>query len=234
MTERHIVAMGGGGFSSGSSTLDRYALSLVGADRPRVCFLPTASGDDPGYTLMFYRAYSAYGCDPFVLNLFQRDVDDVLDFILGMDMVYVGGGNTANMLAVWRLHGLDAALRDAWHAGVVMSGLSAGGNCWFDASTTDSYLIGNADPLLDGLGFIGGSFCPHYSSEPSRRPGYLGLVSTGALPVGYACEDGAAVHFAGTELRAAVSVDGDAASYRVIRLGDGVSEEALPLVTPAA
>lgn len=232
MIERQIVAMGGGGFGSGNPTLDRFALSLVRSERPRVCFIPTASGDDPGYTLMFYKAYSGYGCDPHVLNLFQREVDDLRDFLLGMDMIYVGGGNTANMLAVWRLHGLDAVLRDVWYAGVVMSGLSAGGNCWFESSTTDSYLIGNADPLLDGLGFVSGSFCPHYSSEPSRRPDYLRLISTGALPGGYACEDGTAVHFAGTELRTAVSVDGDAAVYRVTRLGDGVSEEAVPLVTP--
>lgn len=233
MAERNIVAMGGGGFSSGNRTLDRYALSLVHADRPRVCFIPTASGDDAGYTLAFYQAYSSYGCDPYVLSLFNREIADVRSFLLGMDMVYVGGGNTANMLAVWRLHGVDGDLEEAWYAGVVLSGLSAGANCWFDSSTTDSYLIGNADPLHDGLGFIPGSFCPHYSSEPSRRPEYLGLVAAGALPAGYACEDGTAVHFVGTELKTAVSVDGDAAAYRVYRLGDGVSEEQLPLVTPS-
>jgi peptidase E len=233
MAERNIVAMGGGGFSSGNSMLDRYALSLVHVDRPRVCFIPTASGDDMGYTLTFYKAYSSYGCDPFVLNLFQREVADIDEFLLGMDMVYVGGGNTANMLAAWRLHGVDVALEKAWHAGVVMSGLSAGANCWFESSTTDSYLMGNADPLNDGLGLITGSFCPHYSSEPSRRPQYLGLVAGGDLPSGYACEDGAAVHFVGTDLNTAVSVDGDAMAFRVARVGDGVNEEPLPVVTPA-
>lgn len=232
MAQRNIVAMGGGGFGSGNPTLDLFALSLVDTERPRVCFIPTASGDDAGYTLMFYKAYSSYGCDPFVLNLFQREVADIRSYLLGMDMVYVGGGNTANMLATWRLHGVDEALEEAWYGGVVLGGLSAGGNCWFDASTTDSYLIGNADPLPDGLGFIPGSFCPHYSSEPSRRPGYLGLVASGALPGGYACEDGTAVHFAGTDLATAVSVDGDARAFRVTRLGDGVSEQALPAVTP--
>jgi dipeptidase E len=232
LAERNIVAMGGGGFGSGSPTLDRYALSLVDADRPRVCFIPTASGDDDGYTLAFYQAYSSYGCDPCVLNLFDREISDIRTFLLGMDMIYVGGGNTANMLAVWRLHGVDESLEEAWYSGVVLSGLSAGANCWFDSSTTDSYLIGNADPLPDGLGFIPGSFCPHYSSEPSRRPGYLALIASGTLPAGYACEDGSAVHFAGTGLKTAVSVDGDAAAYRVYRLGDGVSEELLPMVAP--
>ncbi len=233
MAERHIVAMGGGGFGSGNSMLDRYALSLVDAERPRVCFIPTASGDDAGYTLEFYKAYSSYGCDPFVLNLFAREVEDIGTYLRGMDMVYVGGGSTANLLAVWRLHGVDKALENAWYGGVVLSGLSAGANCWFEASTTDSYLIGKADALNDGVGLLPGSFCPHYSSEPERRPGYLKMVATDVVPAGYACEDGTAVHFAGTQLETAVSVDGDARAFRVARVGEGVSEEALPLVTPS-
>lgn len=225
--------MGGGGFGSGSPMLDRYALSLIDAERPRVCFIPTASGDDAGYTLQFFRAYSSYGCDPFVLNLFSREVADISAYLRGMDMVYVGGGNTANLLAVWRLHGVDDALREAWYDGVVMSGLSAGANCWFDASTTDSYLLGRADALLDGVGFLPGSFCPHYSSEPERRPNYLRMVASGTLPAGFASEDGTAVHFIGTELHTAVSVDGDATAYRVARIGDGASEEPLAAVTPS-
>ena len=233
MTDRHIVAMGGGGFGSGNSMLDRYALSLVDTDRPKVCFIPTASGDDAGYTLEFYKAYGSYGCEPHVLNLFSREVEDIPSYLLGMDMVYVGGGSTTNLLAVWRLHGVDKALEEAWDAGVVLSGLSAGANCWFDASTTDSFLIGKADALHDGLGFVAGSYCPHYSSEPERRPNYLNMVATGQLPAGYACEDGTAVHFVGTELHTAVSVDGDARAYRVARIGDGATEEALQLTTPS-
>jgi peptidase E len=229
----HIVAMGGGGFGSGNPMLDRYALSLVDADRPKVCFIPTASGDDGGYTLEFYKAYSSYGCDPFVLNLFNREVEDIRSFLLGMDMVYVGGGSTANLLAVWRLHGVDEALREAWDSGVVLSGLSAGANCWFEASTTDSFLLGQADALHDGLGFLAGSYCPHYSSEPERRPNYLNMVATGVLPDGYACEDGTAVHFVGAGLHTAVSVDGDAAAYRVTRHPDGAIEHQLDLTTPS-
>ncbi len=213
--------------------LDRYALSLVAAERPRVCFVPTASGDDPGYVLEFYKAYAGYGCEPQVLNLFNREIADTRSFLLGMDMIYVGGGSTANMLAVWRLHGVDVALAEAWQEGVVMAGLSAGANCWFESSTTDSFLIGKADALADGLGFLTGSFCPHYSSEPERRPNYLSMVGTGRLPAGYACEDGTAVHFVGTELHTAVSVDGDAAAYRVTRDGERALEEALPLTTPS-
>ena len=227
-----IVAMGGGGFGSGNPILDRYALSLVDADRPRVCFIPTASGDDAGYTLEFYKAYGSYGCEPHVLNLFNRDVEDIAGFLLGMDMVYVGGGSTANLLAVWRLHGVDEALEEAWRSNVVLAGLSAGANCWFESSTTDSFLLGKADALHDGVGILPGSYCPHYSSEPERRPSYMSMVAGGVLPDGYACEDGTAVHFVGTEMHAAVSVDGDATAYRVTRRGDAVVEEALPLTTP--
>ncbi len=229
----HIVAMGGGGFGSGNPMLDRYALSLVDAERPKVCFIPTASGDDAGYTLEFYKAYSSYGCDPHVLNLFNREVADIRSFLLDMDMVYVGGGSTANLLTVWRLHGVHESLREAWQAGVVVAGLSAGANCWFEASTTDSFLVGKAQLLSDGLGFLPGSYCPHYTSEPERRPNYLSLVASGQLPDGYACEDGAAVHFVGSTLHAAVSVDGDAAAYRVAREGDQAVETALPVVTPS-
>lgn len=229
----HIVAMGGGGFGAGNPMLDRYALSLVDADRPKVCFIPTASGDDTGYTLEFYKAYGSYGCDPFVLNLFNRDVADIRSFLLGMDMVYVGGGSTANLLAVWRLHGVDAALEEAWHEGVLLGGASAGANCWFEASTTDSFLIGKADALSDGLGFLAGSYCPHYSSEPERRPSYMRLVATGVLPDGYACEDGTAVHFVGTEFQGAFSSDGDAGAFRVTRQGDQVHEELLVATTPS-
>ena len=137
------------------------------------------------------------------------------------------------LLAVWRLHGVDGALEEAWNSGVVLSGLSAGANCWFEASTTDSFLIGKADQLIDGLGFVAGSFCPHYSSEPERRPNYINMVASGVLPGGYACEDGAAVHFVGNELRSAVSVDGDAMAYRVTRHGNEAVEEPLSLVTPS-
>jgi dipeptidase E len=206
------------------------ALALVAAERPKVCFIPTASGDDIGYTLAFFKAYSSYRCEPNVLNLFDREVEDIRELILTMDMVYVGGGNTANMLAVWRLHEVDRALEEAWQDGVVLSGASAGANCWFESSTTDSFLLGQADPPLDGLGFLAGSFCPHYSSEPLRRPSFLDQVASGVLPDGYACEDGTAVHFVGTELETAVSTSEEATAYRVSRGADGPVEEVLPSI----
>jgi len=226
----HIVAIGGGGLGTGNQQLDRFVLTLVDAARPRVCFIPTASADSADYTVRFFREYAGLGCEPHVLNLFARDVADIGSFLLGMDVIYVGGGNTANLLAVWRLHGIDTVLAAAHERGVVLCGVSAGANCWFEASTTDSFLIGRADPLLDGLGLLGGSFCPHYVSEPERRPRYLELVGGGGLPAGIACEDGTAAHFTDGQLVAAVTAVPAARAYRVVREGAGAVEIPLEMI----
>ncbi len=181
----HIVAMGGGGFSMGDPVLDGYILDLVDAPRPKICFLPTATAALPVYVLRFLDAFPASRFEPTYLDLFERTVADVDAFLGEQDVIYVGGGNTANMLAIWRVHGVDRALRSAWESGVVCAGLSAGANCWFEASTTDSYLLDRADPLTDGLGLLAGSFCPHYDGEPERRPRFRTLVASGALPPGH-------------------------------------------------
>jgi peptidase E len=229
VTERHIVAMGGGGFSTGDRALDRYVLDLVDHPRPKVCLLPTASATLPASVTRFLDAFPASRFEPSYLDLFGRTVEDVRAFLCDQHVIYVGGGNTANLLAIWRLHGVDVALREAWEAGVVCCGVSAGANCWFEASTTDSFLIGRADPLLDGLGLLAGSFCPHYDSEPARRPEYGRLVASGELPPGYAADDFAAAHFTGTELTEAVTAQKDAALYRVTQGSSGESiEERLP------
>lgn len=228
--ERHVVAMGGGGFSADDPLLDRFALSLVGSRRPKVCFVPTASGDSLTYRLRFFEdAFPRTAVERSVLRLFGRDVPDVGAFLREQDLVYVGGGNTVNMLQIWRLHGVDAALRGAWEAGVVMAGISAGANCWFEASTTDAFLLGSADPLVDGLGVLPGSFSPHYHGEAARRPGFLRLVGEGTLPPGYACDDFAAVHFIGTDLAEAVTSRAGAGAYRVERDGGRAIETSLPI-----
>jgi dipeptidase E len=208
-----IVAMGGGGFSDAGSGLDGYVLGLTGADRPRVCFVPTASGDSESYIENFLAAYSQRA-DASVLRLFAREVDDLRAHVLSQHLIYVGGGNTANMLAVWRLHGVDEVLREAWSAGVILCGLSAGANCWFEASSTDSFGATLA-PLGAGLGLLAGSFCPHYDSERQRRPSYRAAVAGGDLPPGYAADDGVALRFAGRELAEAVSERPGAVAYRV-------------------
>lgn len=227
---RHVVAMGGGGFFDDDGLLDRYVLDLVDAPRPKVCFLGTASGDAESYRLRFFEAFIRYGCEPTALTLFDREVADIGAFLGEQDVVYVGGGNTAVMLAAWRVHGVDTAPRTAWEAGVVMAGVSAGANCWFEALTTDSFLRGRADALPDGLGFLPGSFTPHYAGEAARRPSLHALVASGALPPGLACDDYAAVHMVGTALHEAIASRPEAGAYRVSCAPDGtVIEEALPV-----
>lgn len=229
MAGRQIVAMGGGGFSMDDPRLDRYVLDLVDPPKPKVCFLPTASGDSPGYIEKFQTAFTAYGAEPSVLSLFYRDIPDTAHHLMSQDIIYVGGGNTLNMLAIWKLHGVHDALRAAWESGVVLAGLSAGANCWFESFTTDSSQIGNADAAT-GLGFLKGSFSPHHSSEPARRPQFSAFIADGTLPPGYACDDFAAIHFKGDTVHQAVISHPDAAAYRVESIeGAGVEETRLPV-----
>jgi dipeptidase E len=225
MTVPTVVAMGGGGFSMepDNPLLDDHILSLAraahGRDRPRVCFLGTATGDAPSYIANFYAAF-ARRAEATHLELFVRTVDDVDTFLLDQDVVYVGGGNTENMLAVWRVHGVDRALRAAWQAGTVMAGQSAGSLCWFETGTTDSFGKGLA-ALSGGLGFIPGSHAPHYDGELVRRPHYQRLIADGVLPAGYAADDGAALVFHGSELAEVVASRSTARAYRVERGPDG-------------
>jgi dipeptidase E len=226
---RRIVAMGGGGFSMEpeNQLLDRFVLSLARAERPRVCFVPTASGDSERYVASFYRAFAAFDCRPADLGLFERRVADLRAFVLEQDVVYVGGGNTASLLAVWRAHGLDRILAEAWEAGVVLCGISAGMNCWFAQSVTDSFDIARLAPLHDGLGLVPASACPHYDGEEQRRPVFHRLVAASDLMDGWAADDGAALVFSGSELEEVVSSRPGAAGYRVERTGDGVAEQRL-------
>ena len=147
--------------------------------------------------------------------------------MLRQDVIYVGGGNTASLLAVWRVHGLDRVLADAWYEGVLLCGVSAGMNCWFSESVTDSFGLSRLGALKDGLGLLAGSCCPHYDGEAQRRPTYHRLVGAGELADGLAADDGAALVFVGDELAELVSSRPGAAAYRVERVGDGVEERRL-------
>jgi peptidase E len=226
---RRIVAMGGGGFSMEPENplLDGFVLSLARRERPRVCFVATASGDADGYVASFYRAFAALDCRPADLGLFDRRVGDLRGFVLEQDVVYVGGGNSASLLAVWRAHGLDAVLAEAWAAGVVLCGISAGMNCWFRQSVTDSFDVAALAPLHDGLGLLAGSACPHYDGEEQRRPTYRRLVAEGVLEDGWAADDGAALVFAGEAIEEVVASRPGATAYRVTRDGDTAREERL-------
>ena len=197
-----------GGFSLGSR-FDDLVLERSG---PRVCFVPTASSDPEARLVSFYESFARRAEASHVLfNPWPRA--DLREHILGQDAIYVSGGSTANMLAVWRVHGFDTLLREAWEQGALLCGWSAGMICWFEAGVTDSFgpeLAG----LRDLLGFLPGSACPHYDGEERRRDVYRQLVADG-FPAGYAADDGAALHFVGTDLREVVAVSEGARAYRV-------------------
>jgi peptidase E len=221
--------MGGGGFlmEPGNLLLDRFILSTAPVPSPKICFLPTATGDFQGFIDLFYACFNTQPCVPTHLSLFKPPTTDLRAFVLEQDVIYVGAGNTRAMLALWREWGLDAILRDAWLAGVVMAGLSAGSICWFEQGLSDSVVAGELHPLKC-LGFLPGSHCPHYDGEPERRPIYRQLINEGKLKSGYAADDGAALHFVGKELIEGVSSREEAKAYSVRSIGSEVEEVVLP------
>jgi dipeptidase E len=212
----HIVAIGGGAFWEPplDPRLDAFILGLTGVTRPRVCFVPTASCDPDFALSAFYRAMARHDCRPTDLTLFPRTVEDIPALIAEQDVIWVWGGSTVNLLALWRLHGLDVPLRAAYERGAVLCGVSAGMNCWFESCTTDSFGLTLA-PLHDGLGFLTGSACPHYDGEEQRRPLYRRLVDAGELAPGWAADNDVALRFSGGELVEAVALRDGAAAYRV-------------------
>ena len=220
MEGKHIVAFGGGIRTTGVKMhpLIAYVLSLPGKNRPKVCCIPTATGDSSADLVRFYNLFPASVCEPSHLELFNRRVRDIREYLLSQDVIFVLGGNTANMLAVWRTHGVDSVLKEAWEAGVVLCGGSAGSLCWFECGTTDSFDLNELQPLHDGLGFLPGSHCPHYDGEEQRRPLYHSLIA-GGFPPGYAVDDDVAIHFIGTEMSEVVSGRAGATAYRVELIG---------------
>src|SRR5581483_8117528 len=225
-----IVALGGGGFSMAreGSLLDDYILSLLDAPRPRVCFLPTASGDADHYVVRFYRRF-AESCEASHVSLFRRDQgtggveDDLAAHLLSQDLIYVGGGNMVSMLGAWRAHGLDAILRRAWRRGIVMCGPSAGSLCWFEQALSAFH---GAPRPVRGLGVLPYSNCVHYDAEPARREEYHRAVAEG-MRAGFAVEDGVGLHFRGRSLERAVSARPDGRAFLVERHGARVRETPL-------
>jgi peptidase E len=210
--------MGGGDLLSPASKLEGLLLELSGKRRPRVVFLPTAAADAAERRELLFEGFRARDCEAEDVVLFGMP-ERPAERVAAADVVYVHGGNTANALAVWRVHGVDRALREVWERGGVLGGWSAGGICWFEDGLTDSFGPQLA-PLGDGLGLLRGSFCPHYDGEPRRRPLYTRLVAEGALAPGYAADDDAALLFEGTELREVVSQREGARGYRVTAAGE--------------
>src|SRR4051812_20659103 len=191
--------MGGGGFTAGPDdpALDDLVLQLTASPRPRICLLPTAGGDSEHQIRRFYEAFGDRLCEPSHIALFRlgRHPVPLREHLLAQDAIYVGGGSLVNLLAIWRAQGLDAILRDAWQAGVVLAGLSAGSMCWFGWGVTPSW---GAPATAPGLGFLAGSNSVHHDSEPARRLVYLAAVRSTAIPPGWAADDGAALIFKGT------------------------------------
>ena len=208
--------MGGGGFSmeAETSVLDDYVLSLAQAREPRVCLLPTAGGDSEEQIRRFRIAFGDRLCTTSVVSLFRRGDERVplREHLLGQDVIYVGGGSMINLLALWRAHGLDTILREAWHAGIVLAGLSAGSMCWFEGGITKG--LGPPVPA-SGLGFLPGSNSVHYDGEPERRPAFLEAIAAGALPAGYGVDDGVGLLFRGTRLAEVVAAREGPRAYRV-------------------
>ena len=207
---------------SGNPLLDEYVLGLTGGERPRICFLPSASGDADHYIVRFYRAFPAERCEASHISLFRREQGpaDLRGHLLSQDVIYVGGGSVVSLLGVWRAHGIDEILREAWEAGVVLCGLSAGSLCWFAEAVTGFH---GAPRRVEGLGLLPFSNCVHYETDGSRRRAYLDFLRAGMRP-GYAAEDGAALHFNGTELSRVVASRPAARGYRLDATGERVVE----------
>lgn len=193
---RTILAMGGGGFTMEprNPALDDFILALPGRPVPRICFLPTASGDTGQHIAQFHTAFADRACETRHLSLFRlgRDPEPLRDTLLSQDVIYVGGGSMRNMLAIWRAHGLDAILIEAWERGVVLAGLSAGAMCWFEHGISTS--SGRPEPV-EGLGLLPGSLSVHRDGEPGRLPVFRDAIARGALPGGWAVDDGCALLF---------------------------------------
>ena len=202
-------------------------LSGVTGRAPRVCFLPTACGDNPSLTAAFYAAATRVGWEASHLQLFPMpNLDDVRGHLLSRDVVWVWGGSVAGLLAMWRLHGLEEVLREAWQAGVVLTGVSAGSICWHVGGTTDSFGP-ELRPVTDGLALLPYSNGVHYDSEPRRRPLFQRLVADGTLPDGYATDDGVGLLYRGTDLASAWAERDGAGAYRVSRDGGRAVETPL-------
>lgn len=212
---KQIIALGGGGFSMepDNPLLDQYILQQSSKAKPKICFLATASGDSQDYIARFYQFFEQQSCEPSHFSLFNPSTRDIESFLLAQDIIYVGGGNTKNLLALWKEWGIDQILHKAWEQGIILAGISAGSICWFEEGVTDSFGDGLAP--LQCLGFLHGSNCPHYDGEANRRPSYHQLIAAQQIQAGYAADDGVGIHFIEQEVHAVVSSRPYAKAYKV-------------------
>ena len=219
--EKHIVSIGGGGFgrSISSFLIEKYLLSLSDSDCPRICFLPTATGDNDTYIVRFYSVFTKLKCIPTHIEFFKRTID-IKNHILDQDIVFVGGGNTKSMLAVWRDWGMNNILKKAYDKGIIMSGVSAGAICWFTSGVTDSW--DNKLQLLPCLDFLSGVCCPHYDEEPSRIPYVKKILKEKIISNCVSIEGGSAMHFIDGQPFKNISFENNKNSYYVYCQNDEI------------
>jgi peptidase E len=212
--KRQIIALGGGGFSDGPENplLDDYILNQSTAQTPKICFIGTASGDSDAYIQRFYTFYENKNCVPSHLSLFKGHTAEIEEFILDQDILFVGGGNTRNLLVLWKEWGLDSIIKKAYENGTVLSGISAGSICWFEEGLTDS--IPSKLTKLDCLGILEGSNCPHFDGEPERQEVFKSMIESGEMKPGIACDDGVALHFVNEKLEKIISSQANKHAYK--------------------
>jgi dipeptidase E len=221
MADQVIIPIGGGKFCDG---LAEFVIDLTGKERPRLLYIGTAMAEDPSYALRFLDQFHRRA-DISRLEFFPWPPEDLRSTVLDQDLIFVGGGNSANMLAIWRVHGVDRLLREALDTGVVLAGSSAGGLCWFESGVTDSF--GPQLESMEYLGFLPGSFSPHWDDEEQRRPRYHRLLKDG-LAAGYAADAGVGLHFVNGELREAVACEEGSGAYRLELIDGEVAEAPIP------
>jgi len=222
--DKQIIAIGGGGFgrNPGDGVIEQYILEQTGKEKPNICFIPTATGDNEAYKVNYYSTFSKLDCNPIHLDFFKR-TPDLEQLIPQQDAIFVGGGNTKSMLAVWKDWNLDKLLKEAYEKGVVMSGVSAGANCWFERAVVDSW---EEDlRVIDCMGFIKGICCPHYDEEPQRRPAVKTFLEDGIIDSCYSVEGNCALHIKNDDEYLSVDFGKEKNAY-IVSIDDGKVKEA--------
>ena len=227
---RNIIAIGGGGFGAnpGQGIIEEYILKQTKKKNPKICFIPTATGDNEAYKVNFYSTFTNLNCCPSHLDFFKR-TPDLNDLILNQDAIFVGGGNTKSMLAVWKEWGLDKIVKKAYKDGIVMSGVSAGAICWFQNGITDSWASNLK--IMPCLNFIKGTCCPHYDEAPERRPAVKKLLLTNKIKDVFAVDGGAALHVKDEKIFKSVVFRNKKSSYFVSCEGKKINEKSFKKTT---
>ena len=220
---RQVIAIGGGGFgrTQESNLIEQYILDQTSKTKPKICFIPTATGDLDSYIVNFYSVFTKLKCEPSHISFFKRTID-LQAHIQKQDAIFVGGGNTKSMLAVWRDWGLDLILKDAYDRGVVMSGVSAGAICWFEGGLTDSWA--SDLKMMECMNFIPGNCAPHYDEEPERRPATKHFLENKSIDFMYGIEGGAALHFVDEIPNSTIQFKKNKYAYKVTLDGNKINE----------